>query len=100
MMNSDLMITDTLTAEHTPETHAERFVGKWVHPFLFSVMATDWLFLRQGVGNVSHGLAPSAVSPIFGNVETWNLRVVQKISRIALYRILKFLRYELDEEIF
>ena len=94
------MITDKVIAEHIPEIHVETFVGKWVHPWLFGMMATDWLFPWQGIGNVSHDLAPSAVSSIFGNVETWNLRVVQKISGIALYRILKFLRYEIVGEIF
>lgn len=86
--------------EHIPEIHIEILVEKWAHTPLLSMMVADWLFSWQGLGNVSHGLASSAVRSIFGYVETWNLRVVQKISRITLCRILKFLRYEIVGEIF
>lgn len=64
--------------ECIPEIQIEILVEKWVYTPLFGVVVADLLFLWQGIGVVSHGLASSAVSSIFGNVQTWNLRVIQK----------------------
>lgn len=40
----------------------ETLVGKYGHPSLFSMVAAAWLFPWHGIGNVSQGLTPSAVS--------------------------------------